>query len=360
MRWRDLGFFLPFGLALLPAGAVALIAAGWPASWSAGFPLLVIFGVLPVIDLLCGIDTVNLDAGDTGIERHGYFRALTLLTLLIWPSVLIYCAYEFARLPLGPFGMVAWIVSTGVLGGILAINPAHELVHKSSRLERLCGGLLLTSVGYHGFKVEHVRGHHVNVATPEDSSSANFGESVYAFVPRALRDNVRNAWRLEAQRLRQGGRRVWSHENEMLRWTALWLVLLVAFALWLGPAGALFFVAQGLAAASTLEIINYVEHYGLERHAVAPGRYERVTHLHSWNAPQRVGNWLLFNLQRHSDHHANARRRYQLLQHHDDSPQLPAGYATMFVLALVPPLWRRVMDPRALRARGAAPHLEGT
>jgi alkane 1-monooxygenase len=359
MRWRDLGFFLPFGLALLPAGAVALIAAGWPAPWGAAFQLLVIFGALPVIDFLCGIDTANLDAGDAAIERHGYFRAVTLLTVLVWPAVLVYCAWEFTRLPLGPFGMVAWIVSTGVLGGILAINPAHELVHKTSRLERFCGGLLLTCVGYHGFKIEHVRGHHVNVATPADSSSARFGESVYAFVPRALRDNVRNAWRLEAQRLRQGGRRVWSLDNEMLRWTALWLVLLAAFALWLGVAGALFFVAQGIAAAGTLEIINYVEHYGLERRAVAPGRYERVTHLHSWNAPQRIGNWLLFNLQRHSDHHANAWRRYQLLQHHDDSPQLPAGYATMFVLALVPPLWRRIMDPRAVRARGVMPRFEG-
>ena len=355
MRLRDLGFLLPFSLALLPAGGVALIAAGWPAPLGAAFPLLVIFGVLPVVDAVCGIETANRDVAD---DRQRYFRALTLLALPVWLAVLAYCAHEFTLLPLGAFGKLAWIVSTGVLGGVLAINPAHELVHKSAALERIAGGLLLTSVGYHGFKIEHVRGHHVNVATPADSSSANFGESVYAFLPRALRDNVRNAWRLEAQRLRHSGRRVWSHENEMLRWTALWLALLAAFALWLGTAGALFFIAQGIAAASTLEIINYVEHYGLARNAVAPGRYERVTHLHSWNAPQRFSNWLLFNLQRHSDHHANARRRYQVLQHHDDSPQLPAGYATMFVLALVPPLWRRVMDPRAVRARGATVHLE--
>ena len=358
MRWRDLGFLLPFGLALLPAGAVAWIAAGGPASVGAWLPLLVIFGLLPIIDHLCGIDTSNHDTRDADFERHAYFRVLTLLTLLAWPAVLAYCAWESTRLPLGPFGMLGWILSTGVLGGTLAITPAHELVHKSTRLERFCGGLLLTSVGYHGFKIEHVRGPHVNVATPADASSARFGESVYAFVARALRDNVRNAWRLEAQRLRQVGQRAWSHHNEMLRWTALWLVLLGAFALWLGAAGALFFVAQGIVAASTLEIINYVEHYGLERRAVAPGRYERVTHLHSWNAPQRVSNWLLFNLQRHSDHHAHARRRYQVLQHHDDSPQLPAGYATMIVLALVPPLWRRIMDPRALRARGAALRLK--
>jgi len=352
MRARNLGFILPFGLALLPAGAVALIAAGWPASASAWFPLLVIFGVLPIVDASCGIETRNPDASaEAEAERQWYFRILMALTLLVWPAVLFYCAREFALLPLGPLGTFAWVLSTGVLGGILAINPAHELVHKTSRFERLCGGLLLTSVGYHGFKIEHVRGHHVHVATPLDSSSARLGESVYAFVPRALRDNMRNAWRLEAKRLQHAGKRVWSIENEMLVWTALWFVLLAAFALWLGVKGAVFFVAQGLAAASTLEIINYVEHYGLTRRALAPGRYERVTHLHSWNAPQRFSNWLLFNLQRHSDHHAHARRRYQVLRHHDDSPQLPAGYATMFVLALVPPLWRRIMDPRAARAR---------
>jgi alkane 1-monooxygenase len=353
MHLRDLGFVLPFGLALLPAGGVTLIGAGWPLTWGAWFPLLVIFGVLPVVDVLCGFDTANHYAdGAVANERRLYFRVLTVLTLLVWPAVLIYCAREFTLLPFGLIGKFAWILSTGVLGGVLAINPAHELVHKTGRFERICGGLLLTSVGYHGFKIEHVRGHHVNVATPTDSSSARLGESVYAFVPRALRDNMRNAWRLEAQRLQQGGKRVWSLENEMLTWTALWLVLLVAFASWLGIAGAVFFIAQGIAAASTLEIINYVEHYGLARNEIAPGRYERVTHLHSWNAPQRFSNWLLFNLQRHSDHHAHARRRYQVLQHHDDSPQLPAGYATMFVLALVPPLWRRIMDPRAARARG--------
>jgi alkane 1-monooxygenase len=125
-----------------------------------------------------------------------------------------------------------------------------------------------------------------------------------------------------------------------------------------GPRSLAFFLAQGVIAAATLEVINYVEHYGLERRLIAPGRYERVTHRHSWNAPQRYTNWLLFNLQRHSDHHAVARRRYQVLRHHDDSPQLPAGYATMFVLALVPPLWRRVMNPRALACR--APGETGT
>ena len=352
MRWRDLGFILPFILALLPVLAVASIAAGLPANLGAWLPLIVIFVVLPLLDVVCGADASNLDSDDAErIDRLTYFRVLTLLTLPAWLLVLGYNAYMLQQLPLGAIGMLGWTLSTGVLGGVLAINPAHELVHKSSAFERAAGGILLSSVGYHGFKIEHVRGHHVHVATPQDSSSARLGESVYAFVPRALLHNVRNAWRLEAQRLRQIGKSSWSLRNEMLLWTMLWLVLLGIFSLWLGLLGAGFFIVQGLLAATSLEIINYIEHYGLLRAQIAPDRYERVTHLHSWNSSQRLSNWLLFNLQRHSDHHAVARRRFQVLVHHDDSPQLPAGYSTMFVLALLTPLWRYVMDPRVLHSR---------
>ena len=352
MRWRDLGFVLPFGLALLPLAAVALVTRGVPADLAAWLPLLVIFGVLPLLDVACGREVANVAAAQ--LERRGrswYFRVLTLLALPAWLALLCYGCIEFARLPLHAGGSAGWMLSYGILGGILAINPAHELIHKAGVFERACGGILLASVGYHGFKIEHVRGHHVHVATPADASSAALGESAYAFVPRALRDNVRNAWRLEAQRLRQSGRAACSLHNEMLRWSALWLLLVALFACLYGLRGMAFFLAVGVLAAATLEVINYVEHYGLSRAQLAPGRYERVTHLHSWNASQRLSNWLLFNLQRHSDHHAHARRRYQVLDHHADSPQLPAGYATMFLLALLPPLWHRVMDPRAARAR---------
>ena len=353
MHMRDLGFLLPFTTALLPPLALVMASTGVPLDGAAWFPLVFIFGVVPLFDALCGNQTSNWKTPDESIrlEQHKYYRVLTLLTVPVWLTTLAWCLQQFVMLDFGIAGTIGWIASTGVIGGVLAINPAHELVHKSGRLEPLCGGVSLTSVGYYGFKVEHVRGHHVHVATPEDSSSAMLGESALAFVPRALWRNVRNAWRLETKRLRERGLRACSWRNEMVGWTVLWCVFIgVTWAVW-GAIGALFFVAQGLVAASTLEVINYVEHYGLERHRIAPGRYERVTHHHSWNAPQRYTNWLLFNLQRHSDHHAVSRRRYQALLHHPDSPQLPAGYATMFVLALIPPLWRRVMDPRAMAFR---------
>ena len=356
MRLRDAGFVLAFSTALLPLGTPALAQLGLPLNLAAWFPLFFIFGIVPWLDTLFGRETANPATPDECRQREqqACFRMLTLLVLPLWLATLAWCTWQFMKLPLGPPGMLGWILSTGVIGGVLAINPAHELVHKNGRLEPLLGGVLLTSVGYQGFKIEHVRGHHLHVATPGDSSSARLGESVYAFVPRALWRNVRNAWRLEAQRLRGRGQAAWSWRNEMVAWYALWLAFMGFFAGLGGARGLLFFLAQGVVAAATLEVINYIEHYGLERQLLASGRYERVSHLHSWNASQRYTNWLLFNLQRHSDHHAQARRRYQSLLHHPDSPQLPAGYAGMFVLALLPPLWRHVMDPLA-RAQRRAP-----
>ncbi|MEP7185753.1 MAG: alkane 1-monooxygenase [Rhodanobacter sp.] len=349
MRLRDLGFLLAFSTALLPLGTIFLAQHGVPLDLAAWYPLAFIFGVVPLLDAMCGVDRGGWDSNTqlVQLERRNYFRVLTLLILPLWLCTLAWCTWQFIHLPFGALGALGWVLTTGVIGGTLAINPAHELIHRSGRLEPLVGGVLLTSVGYQGFKVEHVRGHHLHVATPHDSSSANLGESVYAFVPRALWRNVRNAWRLESQRLRLRGLSAWSWRNEMLDWYLLWLGFMLVFAVLGGVRGLLFFLAQGLVAAATLEVINYIEHYGLSRREVAPGRYERVTHHHSWNAPQRYTNWLLFNLQRHSDHHAQPKRRYQALVHHEDSPQLPAGYATMFVLALLPPLWRRVMDHRA-------------
>lgn len=352
MRLRDLGFLLAFSTALLPSGTLALAAAGIPLDLAAWFPLGFIFGIVPLIDALVGQDRSNpKDPGEAArLDRNAYFRVLTALVLPLWLATLAWCTWQFIHWSMGPVGIIGWILSTGVIGGTLAINPAHELIHKSTRVEPLIGGILLSSVGYHGFKVEHVRGHHLHVATPEDSSSARLGESVYAFVPRALWRNVRNAWRLESVRQLQRGRSPWSWRNEMMHWTALWVVFMALSGFLGGVPALLFFLSQGVVAAATLEVINYVEHYGLSRREISPGRYERVNHLHSWNSSQRYTNWLLFNLQRHSDHHETARRRYQALLHHADSPQLPAGYATMFVLALLPPLWRRVMDHRALAA----------
>ena len=352
MRWRDLGYLTVFVTATLPWQATGLATLGLAPDLAAWWPLAVIYGLVPLLDASIGLDRRNPpDSEVPRLAARRWFRVLTWLCVPAWLAVLAYAMHQFRVLPLGPAGRIGWLISTGVIGGVLAINVAHELIHKPGRLEPLLGGIALTSVGYFGFKIEHLRGHHVRVATPADASSAELGESVYPFVLRALLRNPVEAWRLERERLGRRGQASWSWHNEMLRWAALWLLLLASAFAWAGVQGALFFLVQGVIAAASLEVINYIEHYGLRRKLGADGHYERVTHLHSWNASQRLTNWLLFQLQRHSDHHEHARRRYQLLVHHEDSPQLPAGYAGMFVLALVPPLWHRVMDPRVRRFR---------
>ena len=354
--WKRLGFLVVFVVpALMPTAAWLGAVTGHPDAM-AWWPLAFLFVLVPLADYALGHDPRNPSLGDEAtLERDRGFVAMTLAALPVQVAVMLWSGRHFVDAGFGPLGIAGWLLSQGIVGGVLAINVAHELIHRDTRLERAAGGLLLTSVGYHGFKVEHVRGHHVHVSTPADASSARFRESLWHFLPRALVRNTTNAWRLEAQRLAARGLPWWSPRNELLGWSALWLALAGGFALWLGPVGVVYFVAQGFFAACALEIINYIEHYGLERRRLADGRHERTTHLHSWNSDYLLSNLLLFQLQRHSDHHALPRRRYQVLRHHVDSPQLPGGYASMFLLALCPPLWFRIIDPRveAFRARTA-------
>jgi alkane 1-monooxygenase len=346
-RTKAFAFLLVFLVPLqMPLAAWLGAHGGWP-NLMAWFPLFFLFVMLPAVDYLLGHDPANVPAErERAVALDPWFKALTLLALPVQLMLIFWSGQWFVNAGLNPLGMAGWLFSQGLVGGILAINTAHELIHKDGKLEPWAGGALLASVGYQGFKVEHLRGHHVHVSTPEDASSARFGQSLWHFLPRALLRNTVNAWKLEAERLRKLGHSPLSWRNELLWWTALWLGFALAFALWLGPMGLAFFLLQGLFAACSLEIINYIEHYGLERRKLADGRYERTTHLHSWNSDYALSNLMLFQLQRHSDHHAFPKRRYPILRHHADSPQLPGGYSAMFVLALCPPLWHRIIDPR--------------
>ena len=355
-RLKAFGFLLVFLIPGTLPFAAWLASQGWAPGLAAWFPLVALFVLLPLADYTLGHDSLNVPAEqERAFAQSRWFRGLTVLALPVHVGVLAWSAWWFVGADLSPLAMAGWLLSQGVVGGVLAINTAHELIHKDSRFEQTVGGLLLASVGYHGFKVEHVRGHHVHVSTPEDASSARYGQSVWHFLPRALVNNTRNAWRLEAVRLRHLGLPAWHWRNELIGWTAVWLAMAAGVAAWLGAVGLGFFLLQGLFAAGSLEVINYIEHYGLERRKQPDGRYERTTHLHSWNSDYRLSNLMLFQLQRHSDHHAFPKRPYAILRHHADSPQLPGGYAAMFVLALVPPLWFRVIHPRvdAFRARAA-------
>lgn len=340
-----------YGMFLI-SGAIPFLAFGLAESQTVSADiapyiiLIVFFGLIPLLDALLGRDSLNAPQELTkDISEQLFYKALTLLTVPIMFAVLVLGLFQFSNPSLSSTGQIGWLIGIGVVSGVLAINVAHELIHKDSKLERFCGGLLLSLVCYGGFKIEHVRGHHVNVSTPEDPSSADYNQTLYHFLPRAIWHNITNAWRLESIRLTRKGKSVWNLNNELFTWyglSALWAALSWISFGWLGL---VFFLGQSIVAFVLLEIINYVEHYGLRRKKRDNGKYEYVTHHHSWNSNFFLTNILLIHLQRHSDHHAFPKRRYQLLRHHNDSPQLPAGYATMVILALVPPLWKKVMNP---------------
>lgn len=310
-------------------------------------PLIIIFGIVPVVDHLIGTDPANpSDEQVKKMDRNYWYRLLTLLVVPAQFATLFFGAWVFVNQNFSLIGQIGWVLSVGIVCAILAINVGHELIHKRNRLESWAGGLLYASVCYGGFKVEHVRGHHVNVSTPEDASSARYGQSLYRFLPAAYKHNFINAWKLEGQRLKRLGLPLFHWRNELIWWYGISAILAVVWGLIFGWQGVLFYLGVSWMSFTTLEIINYVEHYGLHRRKLPSGRYERTTPAHSWNSNYLLSNMALFHLQRHSDHHAFPLRRYQVLRHYDESPQLPTGYAGMYVIALIPPLWFWVMNPR--------------
>jgi alkane 1-monooxygenase len=257
----------------------------------------------------------------------------------------------WSRGHLGTVDDIGLALTVSMVSGI-AINTAHELGHKRASLERWLSKVALAESGYGHFFIEHNRGHHVRVATPEDPASARLGESFYAFLPRTVWGSLRSAWELERTRLGRVGRSPWTAENDILNAWAMTVVLFGALTAVFGLVVLPYLIAQAVLGFCLLEVVNYLEHYGLLRAKREDGRYERTRPEHSWNSNSTASNVLLYHLQRHSDHHANPIRRYQALRHVDEAPQLPTGYAGMIVLAIVPPLWRRVMDHRVLEHYG--------
>lgn len=338
---------------LLPVFAIGLqIATGW--EWVQLLPPVVVYLLVPALDFLLGEDNSNPPASAVPrLEADHYYRVLTWLTVPLHYLSLIITAYWAATAQLSwPFWLaLAW--SAGLVGG-LAVNTGHELGHKRTRIEQFLARLALAIPGYGHFGVEHNFGHHRAVATPEDSASARFGESIYRFALREIPGGLKRAVTIETRRQNRRGRSFWTPANEILQsWVITVLVqgaLVVAF----GPLVLAFLLVHNLVAWWQLTSANYVEHYGLLRRSTQHGTRERCQPQHSWNSNHIVSNLLLFHLERHSDHHANPQRRYQCLRDFPDLPRLPSGYFGMFVLAYVPALWFRVMNPRLL----ALPHVQ--
>ena len=349
---------LPFwlSLSLLPLVVAGLIWGGWVLI---ALPVYGWVGIT-VLDALAGRDGANPDPA-TPPERLRWHRLVTRIWLPLQLLTIFGSIWAVgAGTQLAGWEKVALFAGIGVVSGAIGITYAHELVHESSRLARWLGDLLLASVLYGHFRSEHLLVHHRHVATPADAVTARRGEGFGPYLARVLIHCPRSAFAAEAALLARRGRAWWHPANPFWRYGALQGgMLALAFGLG-GAEGVGLFVVQAAVAVLQLELTNYIEHYGLTREHLGGGRYEPVRPHHSWNAEHRVSNWLLINLQRHADHHTRPDRPFALLQTYPEAeaPQLPFGYPVMTAMALVPPLWRRVMDPRvAAWRRRHYPHI---
>jgi len=352
--WRDgkryawlLGLLVP-SLPLMAWGLAELSGLG--IFWFIG--PAVVFGLFPLLDMLIGTDQENPpDSVIAWLEEDRYYRWCTYLYIPLQYVSLVLACWLWSKGGLSTIDGIGLALTTGVVAGV-AINTAHELGHKRASIERWLSKVALAQTGYGHFFIEHNRGHHVRVATPEDPASSRLGESFWEFLPRTVAGSLRSSWGLEAKRLHRMGKRPWSASNDILNAWAMTVVLFGALVAVFGLVVLPYLLLQAVLGFSLLEVVNYLEHYGLLRQKREDGRYERCLPEHSWNSNNVASNVLLYHLQRHSDHHANPLRRYQALRHEDEAPQLPTGYAGMIVLAAIPPLWRRVMDRRVLEHYG--------
>jgi alkane 1-monooxygenase len=336
---------IPFAIALtIPLGGIRL-ALHPTGIWLVLSPV-VVFGMVPILDLFFGREQRLLE--ETVQPRDWRYDVwLWLWVPLQLAAIGLGVAFIAGNLDLTWSTVLVAACSMGVVSGI-GINVAHELMHRRGRLERALAEVLMTSASYTHFCVEHILGHHKHVATPADPASARLGESVYAFLPRTLVGGFFSAWKLETRRVRAAGLARVSLKDRRLRY-GLELLGVYAFCFLVsGLRGVMFFGVQSLVGMTLLEVINYIEHYGLSREELSSGKFERCLPRHSWNASERLTNWFLFHLQRHADHHYLASRPFASLRHVEQSPQLPTGYAGMIVLAMFPPLWKRVMNPRVI------------
>jgi alkane 1-monooxygenase len=295
--------------------------------------LVVFFVAIPLLDRVFGRSVEPSSTGEIRrLERNPFFRFVLRAWVPLQLALLGWAAWVVGAGGLTLGDAVLFTLSVGLVTGATGITVAHELGHKRSGVDRILSRVLLVTVSYGHFAVEHNRGHHVRVATPEDPASATFGEGFWRFLPRTLAGSLRHAWELD--------------RREVAATWAATLAVAAALGAAFGPLALAFFIGQSATAVIMLEAVNYVEHYGLRREKRRDGRYERQGARHAWDAYERLSNCFLIHLQRHADHHLNPMRPYAALQPQPESPRLPMGYAGMIPLALVPPLWFAVMNPR--------------
>jgi alkane 1-monooxygenase len=329
---------------------IIYVGAFWSFSitgWQVWLPLAWAWVVIPFAELFIKPMPGNMNAAEEELaKKDRTYDFLLYFIVILQYSLLIKFLLAMSHDAMTWYDIVGRIWVMGLLCGTFGINVGHELGHRVNKFEQiLAKALLLTSLYMHFF-TEHNKGHHKRVATPEDPSSARYGEPVYVFYFRTIIFSYLNAWHIASDEMKKKGKSVFSLQNEMVQFTLIQLafIALIFFAFsWLVT---LYFLVAAMIGILLLETVNYIEHYGLQRKSTGGGKYERAMPEHSWNSDHVIGRLMLFELSRHSDHHYLASRKYQILRHHDDAPQMPTGYPGMMILSLFPPAWFYVMNRR--------------
>jgi alkane 1-monooxygenase len=348
LRLRPIMFLGVFGFALLPFFGMQFADKPNQYNLWAWWGIFIYWVVAPIIEHMLGKDSANPTSRQiNSLEKNLYYELLVIMIIPAQLTLLLYGAHFFSSTnAFNLFGRIGWILSNGLCSTTLAFVAAHELIHKPGRTAQIMGSILLASVCNTGFKIEHLRGHHLYTGTQLDVYSAPLHQSLYDYILKTCYHNLVNPWKLETKRLNRQGHSFWSWRNEQIIGYAASATLAAMFYSFFGVLGLIFFCAQSMVALIVLQIINYIQHYGLARRERDPGKFERPTAAHAWNSNFWLTNIVLLHLPRHSDHHIHPGRGYQVLRHLDESPQMPTGYAGMFIIALIPTLWFKVMNPR--------------
>lgn len=331
-------------VAIFTAPAIGLISLtfnGWLA-WA--LPIYA-FGIIPLAELFIPTSEANMSKAEEEVAKND--KVYDWLLYIIVPlhyCTLVYFFYVMGQPGLSTSDMVAKIFTMGIGCSIFGINVAHELGHRAKASEKTMSKMLLLTSMYMHFFIEHNRGHHKNVSTDDDPASSKLNEPLYTFLVRSVVGSYISAWNLENSRLRKNDIALFSIHNEMIRFTVIQLAFVGLIFAFFGATIMIYFLIVATIGFLLLEVVNYIEHYGLRREKLDNGRWSKVTQHHSWNSNYALGRIMLFELTRHSDHHYKASRKYQILRHFDDSPQMPYGYPAMMIIALFPPIFFKIMN----------------
>lgn len=312
--------------------------------WSYLTPIYA-FIIVPILEVIFPIDPLNISEEQKATKKKLHWTDLLLyLNVLIVFGIVYYTLSKLTSATMAPYEIVGLIFSCGIVIGSNGINVAHELGHRKTKIEQLFGKLLLLPALYMHFFVEHNFGHHLKAATPEDPATARYNQTLYAFWLRSIFKQYISAWSIQLHLLKNNNKSFLSIKNDMLWYHCIQGAYLGVAYWFYGLFGVVILFFAAVSGFLLLETINYIEHYGLRRKKLASGRYERVREVHSWNSNHIFGRIMLYELTRHSDHHYRANKKFQLLDYHDKSPQLPYGYPTSMVLSMIPPLWFKIMN----------------